>query len=622
MSRKTIWLLSWEVLFLFCSSNLWADTAGQLFSFGDSGIDNGNVFAVTEGLEPASPYWEGRFTNGLNYLDILAGAVSGWEATPWYYGGTNAAFGGAQTGLGYAPEIEVLNVGQQVLEFQAEYAQSYTSSDMILFSMGQNDLLFNGDDLPEPSLVAENMIQAILIAYEHGARRFIFPTLFPLYLMPEVVSDSLSAAETAEAWVNEVNALADTLIAQFKTDYPDVIIIRTDFTDRISDVYANPGKYGITNVTESAYTGDFYGEGGSVVQDADTYLWWDGAHVTATIQELIAKWVLLDVQDALFPGQSSPQAALGSILTLLDQAVLRNQWESARVFTLLAPQRSFRHQARNRDPSVTWHLTPFGVAGSQDGDSLSSGWSWYHTGLVLTREKQLPGGALGVSLIASKGKLDLDNGYGETDIRLYQAGVYGGITMAPCYLSLGGRYGYADNQALRESTLTETTAVSRFHTHLFSGWMEAGIHLRTPVVTLSPLAGLAYVRMINGTGDETGGGLLGYDTVDYLSTHHIGHQLGIRARQALADHESFRGEWSAMAAWRHEYLDTRAASSVSHGGETYDFASPSRLRDSLCLAAGIRLSAKKGPTLSLDYQGNWAKDALTHSFNFSLALAF
>lgn len=166
MYRKTIWMLLWMFLCSPCVPSLWAGSVGQLFSFGDSGIDNGNVFAVTDGLEPADPYWEGRF------------------------------------------------------------------------SIGQNDLLFAGSSPPDPADVAADMLEAFLLAYENGARRFIFPTLFPLQLMPGVVNDASVDLDQVADWVAQVNAEADALIAEFKATHPDVIVIRTDLTRLISKVYA------------------------------------------------------------------------------------------------------------------------------------------------------------------------------------------------------------------------------------------------------------------------------------------------------------------------------------------------------------------------------------------------
>lgn len=152
-------------------------------------------------------------------------------------GGSNIAFGGALSGLGYVPELDLPNASQQVVEFQASYGQTYAPEDLVLFSMGQNDLHSHEGSPADPPTVAGNMVQAVELAYQNGARRFVFPTLFPVGLMPEVV------------------------------------IIRPDLTGRIREVYANPEKYGLTNVTDSAYTGDYYGTTDPVASYPDAYLW-------------------------------------------------------------------------------------------------------------------------------------------------------------------------------------------------------------------------------------------------------------------------------------------------------------------------------------------------------------
>ena len=615
MFRKLI--LIWGVLAF--SSPSWAGGMGQLFSFGDSGIDTGNLYTMSGGLAPADPYWEGRFSNGPNYLDLLAQAVPGWEAVSWSQGGTNTAFGGAQSGLGYVPELDVPNASQQVVEFQASYSQAYTPEDLVLFSMGQNDLHSDDGAPAAPSTVAGNMIQAVELAYQNGARRFVFPTLFPVGLMPEVVNGSAVTPDEAAAWTDLVNAEADTRFAEFQATHPDAVIIRPDLTARIREVYANPEKYGLTNVTDSAYTGDYYGTTDAVTSYPDTYLWWDGVHVTTTVQELVAKWTLLDIQNGFFPEQSSPQAGLGSIQTLVDQARFGNQWEAGRVVLLMDSHRA----ARSRERTGNWRFEPYGITGRQDSSGISSGWSWHHAGFSMGREMPLtPDGAAGFSLGWSRGKLDLNNGYGEADTRLYQAGLYGGITKEPFYISGGGRYGYADNRAFRDMKLTETTASHRFHTHLLSGWLESGYNLGKRPVIFSPLAGLSYVRAINGTGDESGGGLLDYESIEYPSPHYLHHKLGGRVSGTISGDQGPRGHWSAQAAWLHEYLDTQSESNVTHGGASYYFASPSRTRDTLELTAGLSWFYGERGTLDLAYQGQWAQETIAHAFRISFAWAY
>src|SRR4051812_13566906 len=77
----------------------------SLFVLGDSLSDQGNTLAATTALgapigQPGLPdqlhYFQGRFSNGENYVDLLAKKL-GVSLTPTLAGGTNFAFGGART---------------------------------------------------------------------------------------------------------------------------------------------------------------------------------------------------------------------------------------------------------------------------------------------------------------------------------------------------------------------------------------------------------------------------------------------------------------------------------------------------------------------------------------------
>lgn len=75
----------------------------QLIVFGDSLVDAGNVFLATGGFAPTNTfnnpsrgYFPGRFTNGLDYTDLLSQNLYGTLTTPSLAGGSNYAFGGAR----------------------------------------------------------------------------------------------------------------------------------------------------------------------------------------------------------------------------------------------------------------------------------------------------------------------------------------------------------------------------------------------------------------------------------------------------------------------------------------------------------------------------------------------
>jgi phospholipase/lecithinase/hemolysin len=84
----------------------------ELIVFGDSWSDNGNARILSEGLAVPPPYFGGRFSNGPLWVERLAERLhlghpteSSPAPAPSLAGGTNYAFGGAQAGPGFAPDV-------------------------------------------------------------------------------------------------------------------------------------------------------------------------------------------------------------------------------------------------------------------------------------------------------------------------------------------------------------------------------------------------------------------------------------------------------------------------------------------------------------------------------------
>lgn len=72
----------------------------DLVIFGDSLSDTGNLSIATGGARPGNsqPYFDGRFSNGLIWTDLLAtGLGQAGDAAPFLAGGNNYAFAGART---------------------------------------------------------------------------------------------------------------------------------------------------------------------------------------------------------------------------------------------------------------------------------------------------------------------------------------------------------------------------------------------------------------------------------------------------------------------------------------------------------------------------------------------
>ncbi len=78
---------------LACAANF-----STYYVFGDSLVDAGNVSIATGGTtpNPALGYFQGRFTNGYDYTDLLSIATFGTPTRASLAGGNNFAWGGAR----------------------------------------------------------------------------------------------------------------------------------------------------------------------------------------------------------------------------------------------------------------------------------------------------------------------------------------------------------------------------------------------------------------------------------------------------------------------------------------------------------------------------------------------
>src|SRR6516165_7101387 len=88
-----------------------ADPITQIVVFGDSLSDVGNTFAA-KGITPA-PYFQGHYSNGPIWVEQLAARLGLPAPLPALLGGTDFAFGGAETVMGVSPK-GVPNVLTQV----------------------------------------------------------------------------------------------------------------------------------------------------------------------------------------------------------------------------------------------------------------------------------------------------------------------------------------------------------------------------------------------------------------------------------------------------------------------------------------------------------------------------
>ncbi len=263
----------------FASNPVLGDQITGIVSFGDSLSDVGNDYAASSGTQPApaADYYQGRFTNGGNWLDYLAHDLGAAAPTPSLKGGSDYAFGGASTGTGtttYAPGQAVPNVTSQV----EMYLGSHTPTAGQLFTIwaGANNLLIGNQT--NPTVPANDIGSAISMLAAAGAKQFLVPNLPLLGEIP--ASSGLTAAQRQglDAWSVGFNqTLAAETAALQKSLGVQIHVV--DIQTLFQNVLANPANYGFTNVSGSAINSSLNGNG---------YLFWDAEHPTTSTDAIIA----------------------------------------------------------------------------------------------------------------------------------------------------------------------------------------------------------------------------------------------------------------------------------------------------------------------------------------------
>jgi len=302
---KTLMLASLSVGMLFIAATGAYAAFSEMIVFGNSLSDSGNVYVATANLIPADPYYDGRFSNGPTYADLLAAELQ-LELEPFLVGGSNYAVAGARTpsfpdGLPYdfLSQIDIFE-----LEVLFGIRDEPDENALYVVFIGSNDLMDIIDDaLDDPQNqttiiqngiadVVGNIRSGLNDLRDQGAINILVPNLPNVGRTPKFIqkeSSSTGAISLATSATEDFNEELDTMLDTFD----DINIIRFDTYSLLEEAVANPGAFGLSNTTEACYTGDDdYTGGGTVCATPESYLFWDEIHPSAKSHQLLASHLL------------------------------------------------------------------------------------------------------------------------------------------------------------------------------------------------------------------------------------------------------------------------------------------------------------------------------------------
>jgi 3-phytase len=258
----------------------------ELIVFGDSLSDAGNLHLASGGVVTPPPYYKGRFSNGPVWVEVLAEQLGLPTPEASLAGGTNYAFGGAETGPGLS-FFDTPNVGVQI-EFFLEDRGGFTGDELIVVEAGSNDFLW--DETTEPEVVMENLRQHITDLAAAGGKTF---------LVANSPIDDPRAVQLNRLLKKQLPKLARRL---------GVTILLYDMARVFNFILDHSEFFGITNVTDPACPGCGIGipdpdAEDTMVPNPDEYFLWDLIHPTRVVHAIIGEAAALVVQHNLRRGR-------------------------------------------------------------------------------------------------------------------------------------------------------------------------------------------------------------------------------------------------------------------------------------------------------------------------------
>lgn len=258
----------------------------ELYVFGDSLSDVGQVFQVSGGMYPPDPpYFQGRYSNGRVWIEYLADRLQIPQSRIHHF-----AYGGATTGVlhdrvGTATDSAslvptVLDQVQMAIESNqdvraneqlppSQSGQVLRSNSLYVLWAGANDYL-QGSSTPENAV--NYLTEAMHTLVEMGARRFLVANLPDLGQLPAtrqaINSERLSDLSQTH------NQILERSLTSFQLDSA-VDIALLDVQRLYEEVITDPEAFDFTNATNACLMGTQ-----QACDTPDRFLFWDGIHPT------------------------------------------------------------------------------------------------------------------------------------------------------------------------------------------------------------------------------------------------------------------------------------------------------------------------------------------------------
>jgi len=240
------------ILALFLSTVVSASTPlSKLVVFGDSLSDNGNLYEYMKRQLPVSPpYYEGRFTNGPAWVEILMESYYQNDSKDHLF---DYAFGGAGI-MEDDPDDSFFTLSREINTYLLANNDKADPNAMFVVWIGSNNYLA----IPEPSEM-EKVIQEVNYGIlkdlnrlvSKGAKHILVVNIPDLGNIP--IAREFNAVEELSYLSKQHNLVLEQNVFDLKNKYPEVQWLYYDINIIFDDMRLFPAKYGFNNVTDTCY---------------------------------------------------------------------------------------------------------------------------------------------------------------------------------------------------------------------------------------------------------------------------------------------------------------------------------------------------------------------------------
>lgn len=286
------------VFFLLFSSLSSATTLKNIVVFGDSLSDNGNLYEFTQHQIPLAPYYEGRFSNGLVWVEQLAEMYYPKHAVLHL---KDFAFGGAGVADVELPDM-LRTLSEEVDEYLLTNKNVANPRSLFVLWIGANNYFEVPKEIEEKvSLVMAGINKDMERLVQKGAKHILLMNLPDLGKIPS--SKMFDVVKELSCFSRRHNEELAKLVDSLRARHPEVHWMVYDAKKAFDEVMQSPKEYGFSNITDACYNFNvdksahlnIFTQNGYLAYEEDPscegYLFFDIVHSTVRAHQILASQV-------------------------------------------------------------------------------------------------------------------------------------------------------------------------------------------------------------------------------------------------------------------------------------------------------------------------------------------